>query len=177
MNGFRKLQQRLREEGWYVGWNLPCCQTCAWAEIPMNLDTVYGEDGYVVSESDEEVDLNKVLFNHSQDCEVDLDCGEDCPTCCGEGCLLEEDDDVTCPACGGSGSHVEGLNLEHFDTSVSGFICNTPEEQDGSYFCFSGDKTGVANLKAILPIIEECGCKIQWDGTGKNRPLITWELK
>lgn len=158
MNGFRKLQERLTQEGWFVGWNLPCCQSCAWADVP------------------DDADLSKVLFNHSQDCEVDLDCGEECPTCCGEGYLLEEDDDVTCYACGGSGSHIEGLNPEYFDTSVEGFLCNTPEEQDGSYFCFSGDKKGVANLKEILPIIEECGCKIQWDGTGKARPLITWEL-
>ena len=58
-NGFRRLQQRLREEGWYVGWNLPCCSSCAWAELPYEF-----EDGT-------DIDLSKVLFNHSQDCEVE----------------------------------------------------------------------------------------------------------
>jgi len=49
---FRKLQERLREEGWYVGWKLPCCQTCAWWAV-------------------EHDDLTKVLFNHEQDCEIE----------------------------------------------------------------------------------------------------------
>ena len=52
MNGFRKLQERLREEGWYLEWGLPCCQSCAWVEV-------------------EHDDLSKVLFNHEQDCEIE----------------------------------------------------------------------------------------------------------
>src|SRR6056300_1012828 len=80
---FSILQKRLREEGWYVGWNLPCCQSCAWAELPFEF-----EDG-------SEIDLNKVLFNHSQDCEVYLD-GEECPECDGCGCDDEGEDCLTC---------------------------------------------------------------------------------
>lgn len=153
MNGFRKLQERLTQEGWFVGWNLPCCQSCAWSEVPY------------------EADLDKVLFNHSQDCEVDID-GEECPTCEGEG--FDEAIDDECQTCLGTGQVQEGLDTSEYDTSVSGFICYTPEQQDSSVFCFSGDKKGVANLTEILPIIEECGCSYNWDGTGKSRIEISW---
>ena len=33
------------------------------------------------------------------------------------------------------------------------------------------------NLKAIIPIIEECGCEIHWNGKGDSRPDISWEIK
>ena len=159
MNGFRKLQERLREEGWYVGWNLPCCQSCAWAELPDEF-----EDGT-------EIDFSKVLFNHSQDCEVYVE-GDECETCEGEG-LDENDND--CPICFGKGEVVEGFDPSDYDNSVHGFICNSPEQQDYSTFCFDGEKKGVKNLKAILPIIEECGCSWYWDKTGKQRIEISWD--
>jgi len=149
---FSKLQERLTEEGWFVGWNLPCCQTCAWAEV-------------------EHDDLSKVLFNHSQDCEVYME-GEECPACDGEG--YDMDTDEECMECFGSGEIEEGFDRSEYDTSVSGFICNTPEQQSSSYFCFDGDKEGVKNLKAILPIIEETGCSWHWDQTGKSRIEISW---
>jgi len=152
MNGFSKLQKRLTEEGWFVGWNLPCCQSCAWMDVP------------------DDADLDKVLFNYSQDCEVWIE-GDECEACEGEG--LDEDDS-DCPICFGRGEVVEGFDVSDYDTSVSGFICNSPEQQSESYFCFSGDDKGVENLKAILPIIEECGCTIHWDGTGECRPEISW---
>jgi hypothetical protein len=152
MNGFRRLQTRLREEGWYVGWNLPCCQSCAWWEVPDQF-----EDGT-------QVDLSKVLFNHSQDCEVDHDY-EDCEECEGEGCDACEDE-----------GFIKIINeTGEFDDSVDGFVCHTPEQQHSSTFCFAGDKPGVKNLKAIIPIIEECGCSIHWNGKGDTRPEISWE--
>jgi hypothetical protein len=163
VNGFRQLQERLREEGWYVGWNLPCCQSCAWSELP---DTF--ADGT-------DIDLSKVLFNHSQDCEVDHDYVE-CETCDESG-YLDDDCLEECADCAGEG-YTKTLNEEgDFDTSVSGFVCHTPEQQLTSTFCFDGSKKGVKNLKTIIPIIEECGCKIHWDGTGKYRPDISWENK
>ena len=68
MNGFRKLQERLTQEGWFVGWNLPCCQSCAWCEVP------------------DDANLDKVLFNHSQDCEFDMYEPEyECDCCYGDG--------------------------------------------------------------------------------------------
>lgn len=161
MNGFEKLKTRLREEGWYVGWNLPCCQSCAWAELPFEF-----EDGT-------SLDFDKVLFNHSQDCEVYIE-GEECHYCDGEGEVEEDDDWVDCPECFGRGEIEEGFDPANYDTSVHGFICETPDTQDSSYFCFSGSKKGVKNLNSILPIIEECGCEINWDGTGDTRPSISW---
>lgn len=157
-NGFRKLQKRLREEGWYVGWNLPCCQTCAWEELPDKF-----EDGT-------KVDYSKVLFNHSQDCNC-WDVYVDCDPCEGSGDL----DGNACPTCEGQGfildPKIEGL----YDTSVSSFVCLFPEQASGSLFCFDGSEQGVKNLKAILPIIEECGCTVKWDGSAGKRPDIFWE--
>lgn len=181
MNGFRKMQQRLREEGWYVGWNLPCCQNCAWGELPYEF-----EDGT-------DIDFSKVLFNHSQDCEFDLydvvadfmsenehndDDIDD---------FFEEFEDAREAVEDGHTNAVNELfeqykmshlleELEGMDQSVSGFVCYTPEEQTDSTFCFDGSKEGVANLKAIIPIIEECGCSIHWNGKGNTRPDISWEL-
>lgn len=162
MRGFRRLQERLREEGWYVGWNLPCCQSCAWMEVPDKFD-----DGT-------EVDLSKVLFNHSQDCEVWIE-GEQCNNCEGEG--YDELIDDECPVCYGKGEIDENFNPADYDTSVSGFICMSPEQQLESTFCFDGSKAGVKNLKAIIPIIEECGCEIHWNGKGNTRPTISWEIE
>ena len=118
MNGFRKLQERLTQEGWYVGWAELCCQTCAWDCLPYKHETgpFKGQD----------VDFAKVLFNHE-----------------GEG------------------------TMETY----------SPEQQDCSTFCFDGSKEGVKNLKAIIPIIEECGCEIHWNGKGDSRPDISWEIK
>jgi hypothetical protein len=152
MNGFRKLQQRLREEGWSVGWNLPCCQSCAWDELP---DTL--EDGT-------DIDFSKVLFNHSQDCETEFEF-VDCDKCEGTGCDF----------CEWVGANKVSSSEGEFDTSVSGFVCFTPEQQSESTFCFDGSKQGVKNLKAIIPIIEECGCKVHWNGKGDTRPDIGWE--
>lgn len=142
MNGFRKLQKRLTEEGWYVGWGHLCCQSCAWMDIPDEHDIgpFKGED----------VDLSKVLFNHEQDCENEE---------MWEEIINEEEDD------------------EDYEYEGEGTVPTySPEEQDNSTFCFNGDKTGVKNLKAIIPIIEECGCSIHWNGKGDQRPTISWEL-
>ena len=160
MNGFRKLQERLLAEGWYVGWNLPCCQSCAWGELPYEF-----EDGT-------EIDFAKVLFNHSQDCEVYVE-GDECSACEGEG---YDEDDEECSTCFGLGEIDLDFDPSEYDTSVSGFICNSPEQQDESTFCFDGSKEGVKNLKEILPIIEECGCSIYWNGKGDTRPGSSWEI-
>lgn len=158
MNGFRKMQFALGKEGWFVGWNLPCCQTCAWDEVAF-LDTVE--------------DQSKVLFNHSQDCEY-YGSEEECPYCEGEG--WDEYDEEDCQHCRGTGYEDFGddLVLENYDTSVSGFVCQSPEQQDSSLFCFDGSEEGVANLKAVLPIIEQCGCKVNWNETGDSRIDISW---
>lgn len=159
MNGFRKMQERLTEEGWFVGWNLPCCQTCAWDEV------VWMENA--------PDDLSKVLFNHSQDCEVDFD--TECTSCDGEGGSYAEEW-VECEDCDGAG-YVPSENPPDFepDTSVEGFVCYPPEETEGSLFCFDGTPEGVDNLKNVIPLIEECGCTVHWNGSADSRVEICWK--
>lgn len=79
-----------------------------------------------------------------------------------------------CLTCYGKGEVQEGFDPSEYDTSVDGFICMTPEQQRSSLFCFSGDEKGVESLKAILPIIEECGCEWSWNQTGDQRIEISW---
>jgi len=130
-NKLERLFDRLRQDGWYCGWNHACCSSCAWMDVPDYFDAKYDKEGYLIREDKDgnpieykEVDLSKVLFNHEQDCEIDpLDC----------------------------------------------------DEQKESCFCFDGRKEGVANLKAILPIIEEMGCTYNWNGKGDMRISIDWE--
>lgn len=187
MNAFRKMQERLKEEGWYVGWNEPCCQSCAWSCLPDYLDGKYDDEDNLIREHPEtgeymsysemnevyrEVDLSKVLFNHSQDCEVYVE-GEECPVCEGEGYDMETDED--CMECFGRGEIEEGFDASEYDTSIDGFICNSPEQQTDSMFCFDGSKKGVENFKAIIPIIEECGVTIDsFDESGKTRIQLSW---
>ena len=177
---FAKMQEALRAEGWFVEWNMPCCQSCAWAEVP---------DKHLVGPfKGQEIDPEKVLFNHSQDCEIDEGNEIECSSCEGDGMVessdyddTEPDEDgneqyVECDYCAGEGylrGSFEDLEYEP-DVSVSGFACMHPEIADGSMFCFDGSEQGVLNLKSISHIIEECGCEIEWNGSGNTRPYISW---
>lgn len=157
---FAKMQEALSKEGWFVGWNLPCCQTCAWSELSW------------MEHAPE--DMSKVLFNHSQDCEVQ-GTEEECSECDGEGYNVDTDED--CSYCGGTGYADFDINaplIEDYDTSIGGFICHYPHQIDGSSFCFDGSPEGVENLKAVLPLIEAAGCKVNWSGSGEHRPYISW---
>ena len=150
---FKKMKESLESEGWFVAWGMPCCQSCAWANLP------------------DDIDLSKVLFNHEQDCESDE--FDECSVCHGEGWTYEEDYyfdengierteevEVDCEYCDGSGNH--------------GPIYLKSSEATSSYFCFGGDEEGVRNLTAVLPLIKEAGCTVNWDGTGSQRPEISW---
>ena len=148
---FSKMQEALRAEGWFVEWNMPCCQSCAWSEVPLDADHT------------------KALFNHSQDCQIDSD-GEDCPDCDGDGMIDNPDYDpddgdaeqyIECDHCGGEGilyDSFDDLDYEP-DTSVFGFACMPPEVAGSSTFCFDGSDEGVENFKAVIPLIEASGCK------------------
>lgn len=190
MNAFRVMQKRLLEEGWYVGWNEPCCQSCAWSGLPSYLGAKYNKKGDLVhpetgkkldyktrDEVYREVDLSKVLFNHSQDCEVYVE-SEECKRCEGMGASYDDmDDDLECHECDGEGYIDESHDVpaEDIDSSVGGFTCLTPEAQGNSLFCFDGSKKGVKNFKAIIPIIEECGVKVDsFDESGKSRIQLSW---
>ena len=81
-------------------------------------------------------DMTKVLFNHSQDCEVTDTSDKDCEYCDGTG--FDDEDDVHCGHCEGEGfvsCDFEDLDYEP-DTSVGGFVCMPPTECDGSTVLF-----------------------------------------
>jgi len=61
VNKLETAFERLRAEGWYCAWGLPCCQTCAWDEVSC----------------EDDIDLEKVLFNHEQDIEEEVDYDDD----------------------------------------------------------------------------------------------------
>lgn len=161
---FYKMKEALQAEGWFVGWNLPCCQTCAWGELPYE-----HEEGPFKGQK---VNLEKVLFNHSQDCEYDVD--EECRHCYGEG--YDEDTDQDCDYCDGTG-YIDGDKPDYeLDESVPGFACMPPEMAGGSYFCFDGSKNGVQNLKDVLELIQQNGCTVDWNETGDSRIEINWKV-
>ena len=86
---FARMQETLRAEGWFVEWNMPCCQSCAWGDVPdvHQVGPFKGQD----------VDLSKVLFNHSQDCEVADRSEEECEYCDGTG-FTEDGDRIVVTA-------------------------------------------------------------------------------
>lgn len=65
---FAVMKNLLQEQGWYVGWALPCCQTCAWQEVPYeHIDGPF---------KGQRIDSNKILFNHEQDCQMNCEYDE-----------------------------------------------------------------------------------------------------
>jgi hypothetical protein len=160
MNGFYKMKERLEQEGWYVGWGEPCCQSCAWSCLPLEFEEPHPHAG-------KEVDLDKVLFNHEQDCE-DYDATNK---------IYDELDDleeqfeyniITI-------SQYEELASQLYDKlEVDEDAVLSPEQQTESLFCFSGSKEGVKNLKEVLYILDETGCSYNWSGTADQRIEIWW---
>ena len=142
---FETLQKNLREQGWFVEWNMPCCQSCAWSMVSHE-------------------DMSRVLFNHTQDCENEEDWEPEvqCTECWGH--VNHDEYEEDCPECGGYG-YVD--NCE--DIPIM-----TPDEAGRSLFCFNGDKEGTKNLVDILPLIEESGCNWSWDKCGGTRIEISW---
>ena len=125
---------------------------CGWAHICCSscawMDVPdYHESGPFKEES---VNFDKCLFNHEQDC-----------------CIEEDEFD--------SEEEEEAYYemLDNYDGEGT-MPTYTQNEIFDSCFCFSGDKAGVKNLKAILPIIEEMGCTYNWNGKGDTRISIDW---
>lgn len=137
---FYKMKHLLQEQGWYVGWAHPCCQTCAWQEIPFE-----HPDG---PREGEQIDFNKLLFNHEQDC--DMECEYD-----------EEKNEYILP---------EGMT--HDDYSV--IPAYKPEQTTGSLFCFNGDS--IQLLIEAISLIESTGCKVHWNHKPDSRIYIEWKI-
>ena len=81
----------LRKEGWFCEMNLPCCASCAWSSLPLDIDS------------------DKVLFNHEQDME---NVGEECSMCDGNGYIEENFDVDDCEHCYGEGYAVTYFSPE-----------------------------------------------------------------
>ena len=138
---YYRMKAALQEQGWYVAWAHPCCQTCAWQEVPYE-----HPDG---PNQGQELDFNKLLFNHEQDCQ--LDCEYD-----------SEKEEYILPA---------GMTRDDFCT----FPTHKPEETTGSMFCFNGDDEGLEQLINAIAVIESAGCYVRWNKTGGQRVFIGWK--
>lgn len=149
MNGFQKMKVALEHQGWYVGWAEGYFQDEGWCNVPYTFPSDHPHAG-------KEVDFDKCLFNIIQDVELEdeyilgldrkLDDGE-----------IDDEE-------------YEDLCEKFYDDEDYKEPHMTPEQADGSCFCFGKVKT----LKEIIPIIEECGCDVNWNGSIKTRPYISW---
>jgi len=138
---FQRMKTALQEQGWYVAWAHPCCQTCAWQEIPYE----HPDGPY----QGKELDWDKLLFNHEQDC--NMECEYD-----------EEANEYILP---------EGMTRDDYCT----FPTYKPEQTTGSLFCFNGEGPALQNLIDAIPIIESSGCKVHWNQHPNARIYIEWE--
>lgn len=151
MNGFQKMKVALEHQGWYVGWAIGFFQDEAWCNIPHYFPSDHPHAGKIV-------DPDKCLFNIIQDVileeeyiiklDMQLDAGE----------ITDEEHEDLYEA------FYESVNDDYVEPYES------PEEADDSAFCFGNVET----LKEIIPIIEECGCTVNWNGSIKTRPYISW---
>lgn len=138
---FYKMKERLEQEGWHVGWAQGYMQSDGWWDCP------------------DDADLDKCLFNIIQDVE-NYDYIEEGEEALRKEFGISEDDEETEEFLDALDELYEDAGDEHL----------TPEQVDGSHFCFANTKT----LKEIIPIIEECGCEVDWDGKKGTRPYISW---
>lgn len=139
---------KMKEALEQLGWHV------GWAQGYMQ------SDGWL--ECPYEADLDKCLFNIIQDVEA-YDFIEEGEAGLREQFGIGEDDEET-------EEFLDALD-ELYEQAEEEYLM--PEHVDGSHFCF-GD---VNTLKEIIPVIEECGCEVDWDGSLKTRPYISWSNK
>jgi hypothetical protein len=149
-NGFYNMKEALEKEGWYVGWAEGYFQDEAWCNVP----DVF-PDGH--PHAGKKVDLDKCLFNIIQDVEKEDDF------------IVELDRKL----------EVGEINWEQHEELLEAFYDDDYEEQvwspkeiDNSCFCFGNVKT----LKEVIKLIEDAGCDVQWNGSIKQRPTISWSI-
>ena len=106
----------------------------------------------------DEADLDKCLFNIIQDVEnhdyIEMGIDE-----IRERLGIDEDDETD--------EFLDAIDELYLDAEEHVL---QPHQVDGSCFCFSNVKT----LKEIIPVIEECGCTVDWSGKKSERPFISW---
>lgn len=155
MGNFENLKSRLEIDGWFVGWALGSTRQAGWGLIPLVFPETHPLSG-------KPVDLDKVLFNHEQDCESLPENEEDEPEM-PDGLSDEDEEKWWCEV---YDSWLDNLQNHRRVASM--------DEMTASRFCFSDTEPGVRNLNDILTIIEECGCQWNWDKTGEQRIEISW---
>jgi len=151
MNGFGRMKESLEKEGWYVGWAIGYFQDEAWCNTPYEFPEDHPHAG-------EEVDMDKCLFNIIQDVEKEDDFVVELESKRDRDLITEEEYEVQLD---------EFYEREDYEEQVL-----SPEEVSDSAFCFGNAK----NLKEVLPLIEDAGCEVQWNGSIKQRPTISWSI-
>lgn len=136
------MKQALEAEGWHVGWAQGFFQDEGWCDCPY------------------EADLDKCLFNIIQDVQDE------------DSIMIREDElkkqfNIPEDYDYDNDEYEEACEAMYEET---GEMVLTPDQVDGSPFCFGSVET----FKEIIPIIISCGCSVDWDGTIKTRPYITW---
>ena len=149
MNGYYKMKAALEQQGWYVGWALGFFQDEAWCNTPYEFPPDHPRAG-------EKVDSDKCLFNIIQDVQLE------------DEYILELDDKLEAGEI--DEETYEDLCDEFYEDENYEEPYESPDEADGSCFCFGNVET----LKEIIPIIEECGCEVNWNGSITRRPYISW---
>lgn len=159
------MKQALESEGWVVEYNYWCCQSCGWTAIQDRCSR------------NEAIDPNKVLFCHEQDVCVEKDI--ECPNCYGDAEIEVDchscesvygDVDEDCHECGGTGFYTnlcdecDGTGRIYEDEPVD------PAEIEGTHFAM-GD---AEEFQKVLPLIENSGCTVEWNGTQEQRPYINF---
>lgn len=155
MNNFQTLKSRLEVDGWFVGWALGCSQIDGWIYIPTEFPETHPLSGKII-------DIDKVLFNHGQDCENFVE-EEEFPPEMPEGLSDEDQKKWYC----------EVFDKWLDDCSAQRRILEC-DEMYSSLFCFSNSKIGLKKLIGILPHIDECGCRWDWNKKSDTRILISW---
>ena len=148
MNGFYRMKETLEKEGWYVGWAIGFFQDEAWCNTPDYFPEDHPHAG-------KEVDLDKCLFNIIQDVEREDDFITELDSKLERGEITDEEHEDQC----------ESFYDDEYEEQVW-----SPDEIDESCFCFGNAK----NLKEVIPLIEEAGCEVRWNGSIKQRPTISW---
>ncbi len=134
-NKLANLFSKLEKEGWYCGWDEGPNHELAWRNIEFKWKT--GEN----------IDLDKVLFNHGEDIII-------------ENKYIHMSDEERWELLRAGKEYK--LESAKIDTEYF------------SKFSYSFTDFGVNNLKSILPIIEECGIKYTWNFDGRCRILLDW---
>lgn len=176
VNGFERMKAALQDQGWYVGWCEGWSQSDAWDAVPY--------DHEVGPFKGQRIDTDKCLFNHEQDAQIyweddvaveleEQSNGDPAVRDAMEVTFFEqlgETDRDNWHTIFSNWDMKEIYFKYLFNREWYSFPWYGPTEISQSYFCFGSAQA----LKEVIPLIEECGCKVTWNGRSDTRPLISW---